>query len=85
MAVWDERQQILLKRKLTALSYTDQLDAGSCDLVQNLVNDLIHTTESYRALKQQGDGLRSEVASFHSKVRSDHCGADAADAGAVTF
>jgi centrosomal protein CEP135 len=70
MAVWDERQHILLRRKLQALNYNDSLDVGSCDLVQNLVNDLVHTTESYRALKQQSDQQQQEIASFRSKVRT---------------
>lgn len=68
MAGWDERQQLLLRRKLQALNYSDHLDPGSCDLVQNLVNDLIHTTESYRGLKQQSDRQQQEIASFRSKV-----------------
>lgn len=70
--VWDERQHILLKRKLQALNYTDHLDVSSCELVQCVVNDLIRTTESYRELKQHGDRQQQEIAAFRSKVC--HCG-----------
>ena len=68
MAVWDQRQQILLRRKLAALNYHDPVDATSCDLVQNLVNDLVHTSEAYRALKQQSDRQQQEIAAGHSKT-----------------
>jgi hypothetical protein len=67
---WDQRQQILLRRKLAALNYNDPLDATSCDLIQNLVNDLVHTTKSYRSLKQQSDRQQQDIAGFQSKASS---------------
>jgi hypothetical protein len=68
MGAWDERQHTLLRRKLQALNYNDHLDIGSCELVRNLVNDLIRTTESYRDLRQHGDKQQQEIAAFRSKV-----------------
>lgn len=69
MAVWGERDLALLRRKLQALNYSAPVDAQSADLVQCLINDLVHTTESYRGLKQQCDGQQAEISSFQSKVR----------------
>ena len=46
-----EKRLGALKRKLEAMQYTDALDVRSAPLVERLVEDLLHTTESYRALK----------------------------------
>lgn len=43
----------LLRKKLEALSYKEPLDAGSAALVDRIVADLLHTTDSYRDLKLQ--------------------------------
>ena len=79
MSVWSERELVLLKRKLQALNYSNPVDAHSADLVQNLVNDLVHTTESYRGLKQQCDRQHTEISSFQSKV----CSSPAPSSGAT--
>ena len=47
----DDRQLVALKRKLESLQYRDDFDRRSAPLVQKLLDDLVHTTESYRALK----------------------------------
>lgn len=69
----DERQQALLRRKLTALNYDGAAlspgGSASCDLVQRLVDDLVHTTESYRALKQRADEHEQQLAACQVKVR----------------
>jgi len=49
--VMEDRQLVVLKRKLESLQYTDEFDRRSAPLVQKLLDDLVHTTESYRALK----------------------------------
>lgn len=43
----------LLRRKLELLGYSECFDATSADLVKRLVDDLIHTTDSYRGLNLQ--------------------------------
>ena len=57
----DERQFLLLKRKLQALNYSEPVDISSFHLVEHLVNDLVHTTESYRALRLQGKHEHDEA------------------------
>lgn len=42
-----------MKRKLDALGYTNQDEASDTALVRRIVDDLIHTTECFLALKQQ--------------------------------
>jgi centrosomal protein CEP135 len=70
MALGDahERSFLILKRQLQALNYTDHLDVSSSDLVQNLVDDLVRTTESYQTLKQQNHDIQHEAAVLHAKV-----------------
>ena len=58
----------LLRRKLEALSYTEKLDATSGALVERLVDDLVHTTESYRTLKMQAAKQAAETEACQSKV-----------------
>ncbi len=40
-----------LRKKLQALQYKEGLDDSSAPLVEKLVTDLLHTTDSYRDLK----------------------------------
>ncbi len=42
-----------LKRKLDALGYTNADERSDTPLVRQIVDDLIHTTDCYLALKQQ--------------------------------
>lgn len=65
----DERQLTLLKRKLEALNYTQPLENTSAPLVQALVEDLVHTTESYRALKLQTSRQGQEINQFNNQAR----------------
>ena len=58
----------LLRRKLSLLSYPEHLDDSSAPLVQRLVDDLIHTTESYRHLKTQLDARGQDLSEYHAKV-----------------
>lgn len=60
----------VLKRKLEALNYRDVFDQQSAPLVQKLVDDLVHTTESYRSLKLQSAKRAQEIEEQCSKVRS---------------
>lgn len=50
-----------LRRKLLLLNYAEHLDDTSAELVERLVDDLIHTTESYRDLKLQLELHRGRV------------------------
>ena len=43
----------LLRKKLEALSYREPVEASSAALVDKIVADLLHTTDSYRDLKLQ--------------------------------
>ena len=58
----------MLQRKLAALSYHEPLDAASAPLASRLLDDLIHTTESYRQLKLQLNARGQEMGVYHSKV-----------------
>ena len=58
----------LLRRKLSLLSYPEHLDDSSASLVQRLVDDLIHTTESYRNLKTQLDARGQDLSEYYAKV-----------------
>ena len=58
----------LLRRKLSLLSYPEHLDDSSAPLVQRLVDDLIHTTESYSNLKTQLDARGQDLSEYHAKV-----------------
>lgn len=64
----DERQRVLLRKKLEALSYLEPFDASSAPLVQRLVDDVVRTTESYRGLKLQCAKQAQEISTFNSKV-----------------
>jgi hypothetical protein len=65
----DAKNFALLSRKLEALNYTDPLEPVSAPLVQKLVDDLVHTTESYRALKLKNAKAGQEVEQWQGKVR----------------
>ena len=64
----DDRRITLLKRKLQALNYTQPLDNSSAALVEALVDDLVHTTESYRALKLQASRQGQEINQFGNQA-----------------
>ena len=64
----DERQLALLGRKLEALNYTQPLHPACAPLVDNLVSDLVRTTESYRQLKLQCAQQAQEIAGFSTKL-----------------
>jgi hypothetical protein len=48
----------LLRKKLALLDYNDPVEADSMNLVEKLLGDLIHTTESYRAMKENLENLQ---------------------------
>ena len=62
------QQLALLRRKLDALGYSAHLDDRSAQLVQALVADLVHTTESYRSLKQQAAIQQHHISETDDKV-----------------
>lgn len=64
----EQRHVDLLKRQLTVLNYQDSFDSSSYDLIQKLVTDLVHTTETYQSLKHQSFEQQQEISSFRSKV-----------------
>ena len=57
-----------LKRKLDALGYTNAGDACDTLLVRQMVDDLIHTTDCYLALKQQASTGMQHVNHLTDKV-----------------
>ena len=57
-----------LKRKLEALGYTNAGDACDTLLVRQMVDDLIHTTDCYLALKQQASTGMQHVNHLADKV-----------------
>ena len=61
-----------LRKKLQALQYKEGLDDSSAPLVEKLVADLLHTTESYRDLKLQVATKAQELEDGHNKVGSQH-------------
>lgn len=64
-----EQQELeLLRRKLDALSYDHPVDDFSGPLVQKLVDDLVHTTESYRGLKQQSVVFTNHISDLNDKA-----------------
>lgn len=67
--VLEEHQFGLLKRKLDALNYSHPVDAVSGPLVQALLDDLVHTTEAYRALKLEGNKQGQQINNFNSQVQ----------------
>ena len=57
-----------LKRKLDALGYTNAGEACDTLLVRQMVDDLIHTTDCYLALKQQASAGMQHVNHLTDKV-----------------
>lgn len=57
-----------LKRKLDALGYTNAGEACDTVLVRQMVDDLIHTTDCYLALKQQASAGMQHVNHLTDKV-----------------
>lgn len=68
MSASQERHLDILKRQLRVLNYHDGFDISSYDLVQKLVADLVHTTETYQSLKLVSTEQHQEIATFRSKV-----------------
>lgn len=68
-----------LRKKLEALNYKQPLEASSAPLVDKLVTDLLHTTDSYRDLKLQVAKKSQEVEDsqhkVHQHVQPNHCSA----------
>lgn len=64
----DDRQLALLRRQLDHLNYSESFDASSSILVQKLLEDLVHATESYRAVKQQAGKQAQDLAVYDAKV-----------------
>ncbi len=58
-----------LRKKLQALHYKESLDDTSAPLVDKLVTDLLHTTDSYRDLKLQVANKSQEIEDSRNKVR----------------
>ena len=69
MAALAEKRLGALKRKLEAMQYTDALDVRSAPLVERLVEDLLHTTESYRALKIRNSRTLQDLEAGDGQVR----------------
>ena len=61
-----------LRKKLQALQYKEGLDDSSAPLVEKLVTDLLHTTDSYRDLKLQVANKAQELEDGRNKVGSQH-------------
>ena len=57
-----------LKWRLESLNYVDPVDHASVPLVQKLLDDLVHTTESYQTLKLQCGKQAQELSSSDTKV-----------------
>ena len=60
-----------LKKTLQALNYKELLGDDSAPLVEKLVTDLLHTTDSYRDLKLQVASKSQELHDSHNKVSED--------------
>lgn len=75
----DERSLALLRRKLEALHYTEPLDAGSAPLVSRVVDDLVRTSDAYRATKLQCAKQAQEASMYSTKVGSPTWGSQACD------
>ena len=58
----------MLQRKLTALGYGESFDSSSAPLIQRLLDDMVHTTESYRDLRQQAGLRHRETTNLTDKV-----------------
>ena len=59
-----------LRKKLEALNYKQPLETVSAPLVDKLVTDLLHTTDSYRDLKLQVAKKSQDIEDSHHKVHA---------------
>ena len=59
-----------LRKKLEALNYKQPLETVSAPLIDTLVTDLLHTTDSYRDLKLQVAKKSQNIADSQHKVHS---------------
>lgn len=57
-----------LRKKLEALNYKQPLETVSAPLVDKLVTDLLHTTDSYRDLKLQVAKKSQDIEDSQHKV-----------------
>ncbi|KAL3151588.1 Centrosomal protein 135kDa, isoform B [Trebouxia sp. C0009 RCD-2024] len=66
-----------LNKKLEALNYKEPLQTDSAPLVDKLVTDLLHTTDSYRDLKlqvaRQSQNIADSQHKVHFRVQPSHC------------
>lgn len=69
----DDVQLAGLRHRLEALHYSEPLDRSSAPLVSRLVDDLLHATESYRAVKQQAAQQAQDLAARGARVRAMPC------------
>ena len=65
----DSHKVHLLKRKLEALNYKEHVDASSAPLVDKIIADLLHTTDSYRDLKLQLAQRSQDLEDHRNQVR----------------
>lgn len=65
----DSHNVHLLKRKLEALNYKEHVDASSAPLVDKLIADVLHTTDSYRDLKLQLAQRSQDLEDHRNQVR----------------
>ncbi|CAG9464624.1 unnamed protein product [Pedinophyceae sp. YPF-701] len=66
----DDKSLSLLRRKLKSLSYSDVFEETSAPLVGRLLEDLVHTTESYRSLKLRSAQQTQENGEWQSKTEA---------------
>ena len=66
----DARSLVLLHRKLEALNYSEPLDPVNAPLVERVVDDLVKTTDNFRAVKLQCAKQAQESSLFTTKVRA---------------
>lgn len=64
----DSHKLSQLRKKLQALQFKESLDDSSAPLVDKLVTDLLHTTDSYRDLKLQVANKAQELEDGRNKV-----------------
>ena len=56
------------ERKLQELGYEDNLDESSLPLAEKMLEELVQTTNSYRALKMRCSKQQNELEAWQSKV-----------------
>lgn len=60
----------VVKRKLETMKYSEPLDKLSVPLAEHLVDDLVHTTKSYRNLKLQHNHAMQELGETSGKLNA---------------